>query len=110
MSRRKWPERDVPVFVPRDEVEALHEPRQRALALVEVDDEVLARERQHPLYHHVVERDRLDQRVEIRRLGGQPRILASIPSNNSLNAGFRCAEVSLRRSASVPDSSTPTSA
>ena len=65
-------EGDVTVLVARDVDEALDEARQRALALVVVDDEVLAGEREHPLDHHVVDRDRLDERLEVLRLDGEP--------------------------------------
>ena len=53
------------MLVAGDVREALDEARQRPLALVVVDDEVLAGERQHPLDHHVVDRDRLDQRLDV---------------------------------------------
>ena len=39
--------------------------------LVVLDDEVLAGEGEHPLDDHVVERDRLDQRLEVLGLAGE---------------------------------------
>ena len=65
-------ERDVPVLVARDLVEALDEAGQRAVLLVVADDEVLAREGEHALDDHVVERDRLDQRLEVLGLAREP--------------------------------------
>ena len=56
-------EGDVAVLVAGDVAEPLDEAGQRALLLVVADDEVLAGEGEHPLDDHVVERDRLDQRL-----------------------------------------------
>ena len=42
------------------------------MPLVEVHDEVLAGEREHPLDDHVVERHRLHERLEVLGLGRQP--------------------------------------
>jgi hypothetical protein len=53
------------VLVAGDLREAVDEAGQRADPLVVVDDEVLAGEGEHPLEHHVVDRDRLDQRLEV---------------------------------------------
>ena len=64
LAQEAGAEGDVAVLVARDVREALDEARQRPLALVVVDDEVLAGEREHPLDHHVVDRDRLDERLE----------------------------------------------
>ena len=60
------------MLVARDVGEALDEGGQRALALVVVDDEVLAGEGEHPLDDHVVDRDRLDERLEVLGLARQP--------------------------------------
>jgi hypothetical protein len=59
----------VAVLVARDVGEAGDEARQRAHPLVVVDDEVLAREGQHPFDDHVVDRHRLDERLEV--IGGR---------------------------------------
>ena len=47
-------------------------PGQRALLLVVLDDEVLPRQGEHPLDDHVVERDRLDERLEVLGLAREP--------------------------------------
>jgi len=64
-------EGDVTVLVASHVGEALHEGGQGAPALVEVDDEVLAGEREHALDDHVVDRHRLYQDPEILGLAGQ---------------------------------------
>src|SRR3954470_860157 len=64
-------EGDVAMLVAGHVGEARNEAGQRAGPLVEVDDEVLAGERQHPLGDHVVDRDRLDERLAVLRLDGQ---------------------------------------
>src|SRR5829696_4980444 len=58
-------ERHVAVLVTGDFVEALDEAGERALLLVVLEDEVLAGEGEHALDDHVVERDRLNQLLEI---------------------------------------------
>ena len=65
-------ERDVAVLVARDLGEALDEARQRPHPLVVVHDEVLAGEGEHALDDHVVDRHRLDQRLEVLGLDRQP--------------------------------------
>ena len=59
------------MLVARDVREAVHEAGQRAGPLVEVDDEVLAGQGQHPLGDHVVDRDRLDERLAVLGLDRQ---------------------------------------
>ena len=51
------------VLVPGDQVEALDEARKHSLSLVVVDDEVLAGKGKHPFDDHVIERDRLYERL-----------------------------------------------
>ena len=60
------------MLVAGDVAEPLDEGGQRPFLLVEVHDEVLAGEGQHPLDHHVVERHRLDHRLGVLRFLRQP--------------------------------------
>ena len=65
MSRRKRAPKATWRCSSRATSEPLDEAGQRALPLVVVDDEVLAGEGEHALDHHVVERHRLDERLEV---------------------------------------------
>ena len=72
VAQEARPEGDVAVLVAGDVDEAFDEGRQRADAFVVGDDEVLAGERKHPLDHHVVDRDGLDQRLGVLGLAREP--------------------------------------
>src|SRR3954447_11063991 len=80
-------------------------------ALVVVDDEVLAGQRQHPLEHHVVDRDRLDERLEVLGVGREAvdAAVQRVVEELAPNSGLRCSLVVASRSSRLPAFSTPTS-
>jgi hypothetical protein len=98
------------ITVAGDPREAVDEARQGPGALVVVDDEVLAGQRHHPLEDHVVDRDRLHERLEVLRLGGQA-IDATVQRVVEQLAELRVQVVARRckRASSPVASKTPTS-
>ena len=98
------------MLVAGDFVEALAEPRERADFLVVLEDEVLPGEGEHALDHHVVQRDRLDECLEVLGLAGEV-VDAALQHlvEQLVELGVHVLAVSASRPWSESASSTPTS-